>query len=72
MKDAPIITEGIVINRRDDRTYSVELKNGKRILGHTPKALADERDNIVDGCTVTLEMTPFDFEKGRIVSFQKP
>lgn len=69
MKDAPIVTQGTVLSRRDERTFWVELKNGKRILGHTPKALADIRDEIKDGYTVTLEMTPFDFEKGRIMEF---
>ncbi len=69
MKDAPIITQATVINRRDERTFNVELKNGKIIIGHTPKALADIRDQINDGDSVTLEMTPFDFEKGRIVAF---
>lgn len=69
MKDAPIVTQGTVINRRDDRTFNVELKNGKQIIGHTPKVMMDVRDEIKDGFTVTLEMTPYDFEKGRIVEF---
>lgn len=69
MKDAPIVTQGTVISRRDDRTFDVKLKNGKLIIGHTPKKLAEVRDEIKDGFTVTLEMTPFDFEKGRIVEY---
>lgn len=69
MKDAPIVTQGTIIERRDDRTFHVELKNGKRILGHTQLKLAHIRDEIQDGYTVKLEMTPFDFEKGRIVAY---
>ena len=69
MKDSPITTQGTVISRRDERTFKVELKNGKIILGHTPKCLIETRDQIKDGDTVTLEMTPFDFEKGRIIAF---
>ena len=69
MKDAPIVTHGTILSRRDDRTFWVELKNGKRILGHTPKKLANILDEIKDGYTVKLEMTPFDFEKGRIVEY---
>ncbi len=69
MKDAPIVTQGKVISRRDDRTFYVELKNGKRIIGHTQLKLAHIRDEIKDGYIVTLEMTPFDFEKGRIVEY---
>lgn len=69
MKDAPIITTGTIIERRDERTFYVRLKNGKRILGHTQLKLAHIRDELKDGYTVTLEMTPFDFEKGRIVEY---
>lgn len=66
MKDAPIVTEGKVINRRDERTFCVELKNGKQIIGHTQMKMAHLRDEVKDGDTVRLEMTTFDFEKGRI------
>lgn len=68
MKDAPITTHGTIISRRDERTFIVELKNGKQIIGHTQKKLAHIRDEISDGDSVKLEMTPFDFEKGRIVA----
>jgi translation initiation factor IF-1 len=66
MKDAPIVTEGKVISRRDERTFCVELKNGKQIIGHTELKMAHLRDAIVEGDGVRLEMTTFDFEKGRI------
>lgn len=66
MKDAPIVTEGKVINRRDERTFCVELKNAKQIIGHTEMKMAHLRDQIKDGDIVRLEMTTFDFEKGRI------
>ena len=66
MKDAPIVTQGTIINRRDERTFCVELKNGKQIIGHTEMKMAHLRDLIKDGDNVRLEMTTFDFEKGRI------
>ncbi len=72
MKDAPIATQGKVISRRDERTFCVELKNGKQILGHTQMKLAHLRDEISEGDIVQLEMTTFDFEKGRIIAFEKP
>lgn len=68
MKDAPIVTEGKVISRRDERTFCVELKNGKQIIGHTEMKMAHIRDEIADGDSVRLEMTTFDFEKGRITA----
>jgi len=66
MKDRPIVTQGKVLSRRDERTFYVELKNGKQIIGHTELKMAHIRDQITDGDTVRLEMTTFDFEKGRI------
>ncbi len=73
MKDSPIVTQGKVINRRGDgRTFCVELKNGKQIIGHMQLKHAEMRDTIVDGDIVRLEMTTFDFEKGRITEVIKP
>lgn len=72
MRDAPIITHGTIIARRDERTFRVELKNGKIILGHVAKKLADQAAEMREQDTVTLEMTPFDFEKGRIAAFTHP
>ncbi|MFT5905188.1 MAG: translation initiation factor IF-1 [Cryomorphaceae bacterium] len=72
MKDAPIVTEGKVISRRDDRTFCVELKNGKQIIGHTQMKMAHVRDEIIAGDVVRLEMTTFDFEKGRITEIITP
>ncbi len=66
MKDAPIVTQGKIISRRDQRTFCVELKNGKQIIGHTEMKMAHLLDQIKDGDNVRLEMTTFDFEKGRI------
>ena len=66
MKDRPIVTQGKVLSRRDERTFYVELKNGKQIIGHTELKMAHIRDQITDGDMVRLEMTTFDFEKGRI------
>ena len=66
MKDRPIVTQGKILSRRDERTFYVELKNGKQIIGHTELKMAHIRDQITDGDTVRLEMTTFDFEKGRI------
>ncbi len=66
MKDAPIVTEGKVISRRDERTFCIELKNGKQIIGHTQMKLAHLCNEITEGDIVRLEMTTFDFEKGRI------
>jgi translation initiation factor IF-1 len=43
----------------------VVLPNGHRVLGHLPKKLAQARP-LNPGERVILEMSPFDFSKGRI------
>ena len=42
------------------------LINGKSIVGHLPGRLAELSASLLPGVNVRLEMTPFDFEKGRI------
>ncbi|GAA5497133.1 translation initiation factor IF-1 [Rubritalea squalenifaciens DSM 18772] len=69
MKDAPISTTGTILEKREDNmTFLVKLPNGKVVLGHLQKKNADLRDSLQPNETVQLEMTPFDFEKARIVA----
>ena len=62
----PIITTGEVLLVYSDRAYQVSLPNGKKVIAHPARALESRKSEIVSGAKVTLEMTPFDFEKARI------
>jgi translation initiation factor IF-1 len=62
----PIIPTGEVLLILSDRAFRVSLPNGKKVIAHPAKALESRKDKIVPGVRVTLEMTPFDFEKARI------
>lgn len=66
MPEQPIETSGIIREVRSERIYGVELQNGKRIIGHLPGRLVKLGCSLSPGASVRLEMTPFDFEKGRI------
>ena len=66
MPTEPIITTGEVLLVYGDRVFQVSLPNGKKVIAHPAKALESRKDEIVPGVWVTLEMTPFDFEKARI------
>jgi len=68
MFDPPVTTIGIVIDSPLPKIYHVALPNGKVIIGHVPKALIHLHEIIKPEAKVTLELTPFDFEKGRITS----
>jgi len=47
--------------------FRVELPNGYRLVGHLSKRLRGGGAALAGGDTVTLEMTPYDLSKGRIV-----
>ncbi len=68
MSEPAIETTGTVIERKGEILYRVRLLNGKVVLGHLSKPLTDEKAEFSEGDPVILEMTPFDFDQGRIVS----
>ncbi|MDA0766943.1 MAG: hypothetical protein O3A92_08995 [Verrucomicrobia bacterium] len=67
MPEAPITAIGIVRAPIPPSAVEVELPNGKIVAGHLPKRLAALETQLSDGIRVHLEMTPYDFEKARIV-----
>ncbi len=67
----PITTVGVILKRFSDHVFSIRLPNGKEIVGHLPKALEELKEELVPDIEVTLEMTPYDFEKARISNILK-
>lgn len=66
-KDA-ICLEGTVVELlREAKLFRVELVNGHRLLGHVSARRREEALALKPGDKVNLEMSPFDFSKGRIV-----
>ncbi len=47
--------------------YRVVLENGHTILAHTSGRMKQNRIRIIVGDDVTVEMTPYDLSKGRII-----
>jgi len=67
MPETPITTIGEIHDLLTDHVFRVELANGKLVVGHLPRRLAECADHLATGDLVALEMTPYDFEKARIV-----
>lgn len=67
MSEPAIKTTGTILERKGEIIYRVELLNGKVMLGHLSKPLTDAKAEFENGDSVALEMTPFDFDQGRIV-----
>ena len=46
--------------------FKVELENGAKILAHTAGKLRKNRISVLQGDSVTVEISPYDLQKGRI------
>jgi translation initiation factor IF-1 len=61
-----IEVQGIVVEVLRDKLYRVELPNGHKVLGHLANRDLPAAP-LAAGRVVILEMSPFDFSKGRIL-----
>jgi translation initiation factor IF-1 len=66
-KEEPIRTEGRIVEALPNTQFMVELENGHRILAHIAGKMRKNFIRIVPGDRVTVEITPYDLTKGRIV-----
>lgn len=59
--------EGVVVEKLPNAMFKVELENGHIVLAHISGKLRMNFIKILQGDKVTLEMSPYDLSKGRIV-----
>ena len=59
--------EGVVVEKLPNAMFKVELENGHIVLAHISGKLSMNFIKILPGDKVTLEMSPYDLSKGRIV-----
>ena len=68
MSKADVIEiEGVVVENLPNALFKVELENGHIVLAHISGKLRMNFIKILPGDKVTLEMSPYDLSKGRIV-----
>ncbi len=65
-KDA-IRVEAKVIEALPNAMFKVELENGHRIMAHVSGKMRMHFIRILPGDMVTVEMSPYDLNRGRIV-----
>lgn len=70
-KEQLIRTEGIVKELLPNTMFRVELPNKHRILAHISGKMRMHFIRILPGDKVTIEMSPYDLTKGRIVYREK-
>jgi len=56
-----------VVEARPNAMFVLELENGHRILAHVSGKMRMNFIRILPGDRVTVEMSPYDLSKGRIV-----
>lgn len=68
MSKADVIEiEGVVVEKLPNAMFKIELENGHIVLAHISGKLRMNFIKILPGDKVTLEMSPYDLSKGRIV-----
>ena len=66
-KEGVIEFSGVVEELLPNAMFRVELSNGHMITAHTAGKLRKNRIRVLQGDKVTVEMTPYDLTKGRII-----
>ncbi|MGB5107834.1 MAG: translation initiation factor IF-1 [Candidatus Zixiibacteriota bacterium] len=66
-KEATIKVEGKVLEPLPNAMFRVELDNGHKVLAHVSGKMRMHFIKILPGDKVTLELSPYDLTKGRIV-----
>lgn len=59
--------EGVVVEKLPNAMFKVELENGHIVLAHISGKLRMNFIRILPGDKVTIEMSPYDLTKGRII-----
>ncbi len=62
-----IRVEAKVIDALPNAVFKVELEGGHRVLAHVSGKMRMHFIRILPGDTVTVEMSPYDLTRGRIV-----
>jgi len=66
-KEDAIQMEGRVIETLPNTTFRVQLQNGHIVTAHISGKMRKHYIRILTGDAVTVEITPYDLTKGRIV-----
>jgi len=66
-KEEPIRVQATVVEALPNARFRVELEDGHKVLAHVSGKMRMHFIRILPGDEVTLEMSPYDLTKGRIV-----
>ena len=66
-KEEGIQVEGTVVEALPNATFRVELENGHKLLAHISGKMRMHFIKILPGDKVTVELSPYNLTRGRIV-----
>ncbi len=66
-KEEPIKVEAVVKEALPNAKFRVKLENGHEVLAHVSGKMRMHYIRILPGDKVTIEMSPYDLSKGRII-----
>jgi translation initiation factor IF-1 len=66
-KEETIQMQGEILETLPNATFRVKLENGHVVLGHISGKMRMHYIRILPGDKVTVELTPYDLARGRII-----
>jgi translation initiation factor IF-1 len=66
-KEEAIEAEGTVLETLPNAMFRVELENGHKVLAHISGKMRMHFIKILPGDRVTVELSPYDLSRGRII-----
>ena len=66
-KEETIQMQGEILETLPNATFKVKLENDHTVLGHISGKMRMHYIRILPGDKVTVELTPYDLTKGRII-----
>jgi len=66
-KESLLEFEGLVTEILPDARYRVQLDNGHQLVAYTAGRMKKNRIKTLAGDRVTVEVSPYDLEKGRLI-----
>lgn len=70
-KEEHIEMDGTVVDTMPNTTFKVKLENGHEVVAHISGKMRKHYIRILRGDNVTVQLTPYDLSKGRIVFREK-
>lgn len=63
-----VVVKGVVTDQLPSAMFKVQLENGHEILAHLAGKMRMYKIRVLPGDEVQVEMSPYDMQKGRIIT----